>query len=205
MGAHDDPYARMRDYLDAGTEAAERKKAEAWGIPADYAGTTFRSRLEAGWARTLSRYGIRWEYEPHMFTLDSGARYLPDFSLPDLSTFIEVKGPHMQRLDKARELAAQMMPEAMVLIGYPPQHRRLVEWRGETMLQWGDPLGYCATFTACLECGAYQWCRPRLSMDCRACGKRLGGSHAGCGEMPFHLWQDEGEPFEAILAKGGAT
>jgi hypothetical protein len=204
MTEHDDPYARMAAYLDAGTDAIPRK-AEPWSIPADYGGTAFRSRLEAGWARTLDRYGIRWEYEPHVYTLDGGTRYLPDFSLPDLSTFIEAKGPHMQRLDKARELARQMAPEAIVLIGYPPQRRRLVEWRGESMLQWADALGYPATFTSCPECGAYQWCRIRVSLDCRACGKRLSAHHAACGEMPFYDWQDEGEPFASILAKGGAS
>ena len=192
---------QMRDYLEAGTKAAEDK---VQGIATSYAGTMFRSRLEAGWASTLDGYGIRWEYEPELVTLGSGARYLPDFRLPELATVIEVKGPHMQRLDKTAEYAREMAPGVLVLIGYPPQFRRLVEWAGTPLMQWGSPLAVMTAFTTCTACGAYQWCAPRYSMDCRNCGRRLDGHFAGCGEMRFEQWQDEGETFESILAKGGA-
>ena len=53
----------------------------------------FRSRLEADWANTLDQLRIRWSYEPELFTLPNGAQYLPDFYLPELSTWLEVKGP----------------------------------------------------------------------------------------------------------------
>jgi hypothetical protein len=61
-------------------------------IETQYAGCRFRSRLEARWAVFFDHLGIRWEYEPQGFELPSGARYLPDFHLPDLDLWVEVKG-----------------------------------------------------------------------------------------------------------------
>lgn len=75
--------------------------AQIAAIPTRYAGCHFRSRLEARWAVFFDCLGITWEYEPQGFEatwrLDPclhGAplRYLPDFWLPDLRTFVEVKG-----------------------------------------------------------------------------------------------------------------
>jgi hypothetical protein len=62
-------------------------------IETRYAGCRFRSRLEARWAVFFNRLGIRWEYEPEGFQLDSGL-YLPDFLLPDVNStgvWFEVK------------------------------------------------------------------------------------------------------------------
>lgn len=202
----EDPYARMRAYLETGTEEAERKKKEAWGIPTMYAGTNFRSRLEASWASTLDGYGIGWEYEPETVTLPSGAKYLPDFRLPELSTVIEAKGPHMQRLDKVREYASEMAPGVLVLIGYPPQYRRLAHWGGgSSLMQWGSPLAVTTAFTLCMTCHASQWCAPRYSMCCRRCGERFAGHFAGCGEMRFEQWQEDTSlPPELEFMRGAA-
>ena len=62
----------------------------ATALPTTYRGTTFRSRLEARWAVFFDTLGIRWEYEPEGFALPSG-NYLPDFRLPGLNMFAEVK------------------------------------------------------------------------------------------------------------------
>jgi hypothetical protein len=77
-------------------------------IPTRYAGCHFRSRTEARWAVLLSNLGIAWEYEPQGFQLPSGKRYLPDFRLPELRMFLEIKGaePAGSDLDKVREFAA---------------------------------------------------------------------------------------------------
>jgi hypothetical protein len=58
-------------------------------------GTLFRSRLEARWAVFFDLIGITWQYEPEYFKEDFGdrvIRYLPDFYLPDLQCWVEVKG-----------------------------------------------------------------------------------------------------------------
>lgn len=73
-------------------------------VPRSYRGVRFRSTLEADWAATLTHLDIAWQYEPEAVTLPSGELYRPDFYLPECETWLEVKGPHNDRLDKALEL-----------------------------------------------------------------------------------------------------
>lgn len=68
-------------------------------IETRYAGCRFRSRLEARWAVFFDHLDIAWEYEPqgyevtHRITQTEGTfRYLPDFWLPDLGVWAEIKG-----------------------------------------------------------------------------------------------------------------
>lgn len=60
-------------------------------IQTRYKGHHFRSRLEARWAVALDELGVRWMYEHEGFDLGQFGYYLPDFWLPDLNTFLEVK------------------------------------------------------------------------------------------------------------------
>lgn len=60
-------------------------------IETEYAGCRFRSRLEARWAVFFDALGFEWVYEPQGYHLN-GASYLPDFWLPDLDIWAEVKG-----------------------------------------------------------------------------------------------------------------
>lgn len=50
------------------------------GLPGAWAGTLFRSHLEARWAIFFDHLGLKWEYEPQGFDLD-GVAYLPDFAI----------------------------------------------------------------------------------------------------------------------------
>jgi len=64
-------------------------------IPTEYNGTLFRSRLEARWAVFFHSMGIEYQYEPQHFEKDYSnrvIRYLPDFYLPKLGCWAEVKG-----------------------------------------------------------------------------------------------------------------
>jgi hypothetical protein len=67
-------------------------------IETRYKGHLFRSRLEARWAVFFDNLGVRYTYEPEGFQIDwmneegRTARYLPDFHLTDLGTWVEVKG-----------------------------------------------------------------------------------------------------------------
>ena len=61
-------------------------------IETRYAGHRFRSRLEARYAVFLDKLGVAWQYEPEGFDLEAGY-YLPDFYLPTLKTWLEIK-PH---------------------------------------------------------------------------------------------------------------
>jgi len=62
------------------------KAIETW-----YKGIKFRSRLEAKWAVFFDACDIKWEYELEGYEID-GEKYLPDFYLPELDTYVEVKG-----------------------------------------------------------------------------------------------------------------
>lgn len=58
-----------------------------------YDGYKFRSRTEARWADFLKTLGIEYRYEYEGFLLvPPGEPYLPDFYLPELGYWIEVKG-----------------------------------------------------------------------------------------------------------------
>src|SRR5215471_10101989 len=55
-----------------------------------YSGIYFRSCLESLWARFFDRHDIPWVYEPRRFYFES-CSYLPDFWLPNLLAYVEVK------------------------------------------------------------------------------------------------------------------
>lgn len=64
-----------------------------------YGGHYFRSRLEARWAHVFDDLGLAWEYEPQGYLVGENRRsYLPDFRLPDIGWWVEVKGSQ-DRLD----------------------------------------------------------------------------------------------------------
>lgn len=67
-----------------------------------YNGYRFRSRLEARWAVFFDSIGIEYEYESEGFDLEEAGRYLPDFWLPGLDCFIEVKGKIPNELEKEK-------------------------------------------------------------------------------------------------------
>lgn len=71
--------------------------------------TYFRSTWEANFARTLNYSNIKWEYEKHRIYL-SNCSYLPDFYLPDLALYIEVKGARFGNKDKKLEMLYKEKP-----------------------------------------------------------------------------------------------
>lgn len=96
-----------------------------------YKNYRFRSRLEARWAVFFDALKIRWEYEKEGYVLPSGA-YLPDFWLPDLRVWVEIKpgnyeqvwelatNPDAHRaMTLAGELATALKQDVVVLFGYP--------------------------------------------------------------------------------------
>ena len=72
-------------------------------IQTRYAGCHFRSRLEARWAVFFDQTGIEWEYEPQGYLVD-GQPYLPDFYLPKLGWWVEVKGTEEDLLANQRRI-----------------------------------------------------------------------------------------------------
>lgn len=64
---------------------------DAKPIETIYNGYRFRSRLEARWAVFFDAVGLTYEYEKQGFDLGDGIRYLPDFWLPSLRMWVEIK------------------------------------------------------------------------------------------------------------------
>ena len=60
-------------------------------IETRYKGYRMRSRLEARWAVFFDALGIAWDYEKEGFEIEKVGRYLPDFWLPNLRLWVEVK------------------------------------------------------------------------------------------------------------------
>lgn len=198
-------------------------------IPVTYSGVLFRSTLEADWAATLDSLCIKWQYEPEGLKLPSGRLYRPDFYLPQIATWLEVKGPHSLGLDKTRELAdvAGHVPDCrdrglspddagdwddaccqleyqLVVIGYAPV-RGLAEWH--LLDRWGEDPGK-GMLRQCPRCGAWWWVGLG-AYGCRA-HRRYGYGDddlAGEGFCPGSLagenpesWEQCGLPF--VRARG---
>lgn len=105
-------------------------------LPTVYRGTTFRSALEASWAATLDTLGVTWEYEPETITLPSGARYVPDFRLPEIGAWLEVKGPGVPRVEKAFEFGESLSCDCPRIRGIKHCSCR---WPGGELVLVGNP------------------------------------------------------------------
>jgi len=86
-----------------------------------YKGYRFRSRLEARWAVFFDALGIEWEYEPEGYILKGGLCYLPDFWLPQVDLFAEVKPVELteDELEKVNLLAIESGFGVLKLVGTP--------------------------------------------------------------------------------------
>ena len=87
----------------------------------------FRSRLEARHALCYDLLGIRYEYEPEGLVLSDGSFYLPDFYLPDLHCYVEIKRNGLQTTDEGKK-AIWKISDGM----------RTDSWAG--LICFGDPL-----------------------------------------------------------------
>ena len=82
-------------------------------------GHHFRSKTEAQWAFFLEYLGIKWLYEPEGYELSR--RYLPDFFIPSLRCWVEIKGPMPSEDEKdlCRELAKVTGQTVLLNFGEP--------------------------------------------------------------------------------------
>jgi hypothetical protein len=93
-------------------------------IETEFEGIQFRSRTEARWAVFFSVLHLTYSYEQEKVTLSNGEIYLPDFYLPELDAWFEVKAENdaivTQEASKARQLAADRPGQRVWLaIGSP--------------------------------------------------------------------------------------
>lgn len=84
-------------------------------IETSYNGYKFRSRLEARWAVYFDALNLEYVYEPEGYQ-EGNTRYLPDFWLPMLECFAEVK----PRLFTESEFAkTRILPKPCILLDTP--------------------------------------------------------------------------------------
>jgi len=129
-----------------------------------YNGYRFRSRLEARWAVFFDTLGVKYEYEKEGFslTLPSCGEvfwYLPDFWLPNLETWIEIKGqtPTMDEVKKCHLLARTVCKPCFLINGSPwltdynlwviDPDREDIDFRKRGADMWPENL-----FVICLSC-----------------------------------------------------
>jgi hypothetical protein len=159
-----------------------RANAPVFALPTEWHGITFRSRLEARWAIFFDTARIRWLYEPEGYNLPSG-NYLPDFQLPELRTWIEVKPEgHNERAETLMgELCQATEMNGFVAYGYPDPDR-VESWGpaggcgnytgGELILSNGDMWDNGYAFCECFICGG-------IGIEFEARSGRLKCKHGG--------------------------
>src|SRR5262245_54186457 len=89
-------------------------------IETRYNGRRFRSRTEARWAVFFDALGIKYDYEPEGYEID-GVWYLPDFYLPEMHIWVEIKGqePTDQEFDLCFKLAKAKKVKVLLAVGLP--------------------------------------------------------------------------------------
>ena len=88
-----------------------------------YSGYRFRSRLEARWAVFFDELGIDYVYEPEGYDLGALGWYLPDFWLPQVEMWAEIKPKEFTEIEagKCRELALGTGYSCLMLDGLPAE------------------------------------------------------------------------------------
>jgi hypothetical protein len=131
-------------------------------IATKYDGRFFRSRTEARWAVFFNAIGIKYEYEKEGFKLEHGC-YLPDFWLPEIDCWIEIKGekPTENENNLCSDLAFETKKRCFLFVGNPTitpddgnnytQNKYFTEQYGAI----DEPYIFCA----CPDCGSMdiQW------------------------------------------------
>lgn len=89
-------------------------------IPTVYGHVEYRSRTEARWSRFFEVLGLEAHYEAEGYPLPSGW-YLPDWWLPSIEHFAEIKGPEFteSEIEKCVELAIATGFPVLLLPGPP--------------------------------------------------------------------------------------
>ncbi len=89
--------------------AAEHKRT--------YRGVLYRSNWEVVVAVSLTKAGLEFEYEQHTFPLGKHSSYTPDFYVPSLKLYVEVKG--RERDNAMRKYAAFAKNHKTLLLTQP--------------------------------------------------------------------------------------
>lgn len=102
-----------------------------------YNGIVYRSRLEAFWARFFDLFKIEFKYEPKFFTFDNSVKYLPDFYIKNLETWIEIKGsePTAFEIEKVIKLNISTKELVYIFSGFPDAKNFQSDFSKNTVLE----------------------------------------------------------------------
>lgn len=171
------------------------------GIKTFYAGTWFRSRLEARWAFLFDSLGLKWEYEP----FDANG-YIPDFLLHGNSPLlIEVKpDPNIatlrHRTDQLDQALDGRWQHDVLIVGVSPMLPELDWWDtyygvagllGEYSQWEPDDWSWAwdrGLWHTCLACDTFGVYHEILSFKGRPCGHYDGDGYLG--SAPTQLIHD---------------
>lgn len=95
----------------------------------------FYSRWEANFARILNYLGIRWEFGRKSFDLKTQT-YRPDFYLPDLNIYLEVKNFLGQYSDRRNKLFKKLYPEETLILILKEDYKRLEKAYSQLIPNW---------------------------------------------------------------------
>lgn len=98
----------------------------------------FRSKFEGKVAAALSEAGVDWEYEPTRFLYTITRRYTPDFYLPAVSVYVEVKG-YFTSEDRSKLLQVKRdNPDIDLRLVFQQPNNRLNKRSKTTYAEWAD-------------------------------------------------------------------
>jgi len=144
-------------------------------IETQHNGILFRSRLEARWALFMDTVGVKYNYEPEAYNLD-GVFYTPDFWLPKVGVFVEIKpaAATNEEKEKAHRLAT-FTGKNLVFFCSQPELPGLGEPEDHSL----------CVFPNGGEDFPYWWCEcpkcHRVGIEYSGLGDRIA---CGCGNRP---------------------
>jgi hypothetical protein len=139
-------------------------------IPTEFNGIKYRSRLEARWAVFFRLLNVDFRYEYEGYSLNSGW-YLPDFWLPSLSLFVEIKPtiPSAEEQGKCRDLSC--VANVTIRVGDPLADVLCHSDTWDSISGWGQVMW----FKDGGEDHPYKWC---LCPICNRIGIEFDGRGA---------------------------
>lgn len=152
-------------------------------IPTTYNGITFRSQIESKFACCCDKLNIKWQYEPKHFILKKSAtKYTPDFYLPELKLWVEIKGIIMdEHINILKELSEELNEESMIVSSTNSYY--IEKWKDKDEIKYDTWLDNAVIFGLCSKCNSIFFCGQCGDYRCRNCEYHNGNDDIkDCGE-----------------------
>jgi hypoxanthine-guanine phosphoribosyltransferase len=115
---------------------AQRALPSVWPLPGAAADALFAHPAERDLAEILTRFGVRWAYEPTSFALDYGLdgrpseMFTPDFYLPDERLYVELTTMRQRlvtRKNRKLRRLREVYPDIRIRILYRRDYHQLID------------------------------------------------------------------------------